>query len=82
MAQRGKHFTFGSPGMAGPLSASPSSWGKGVLLGLVLVFSTLMLIDFISPQQCALDHLGAINYLSLNVGGFSVFIKWNPYSCR
>ena len=69
MAQRGKHFTFGSPGMAGLSSASPSPWRKGVLLGLVLMMGGLVLLHAVAPEHCG---LGAVNYLSLQVGGFSV----------
>lgn len=82
MAQRGKHFTFGSQGRPGPVSASPSSWRKGILLGLVLLVAALLLSDRAAPRQCALAGLDAVNYLSVNVGGFSVFVRWNQDGCR
>jgi hypothetical protein len=42
----------------------------------------LLALDAIGQEGCAIDGISAMNYLSLNVGGFSIFIKWNSAICR
>ena len=60
---------------------SSSPWRKGCLLGLILLPVALWLL---APgnEACALDSLGPFNYLSLNVGGFSLFVSWKSFGCR
>ena len=82
MTQRGKHFTFGPPGMAGPSSRSSSAWRKGILCALVFAAAGLLLLNVLTSPHCTVDGLRAVNYLSLHVGGFSVFVRWNAFGCQ
>ena len=61
---------------------SHSSWRKGCLLGLFLVGGCAWMIASAATPGCALDPLTGTNFLSLHVGGFSLFVTWNAYGCR
>lgn len=61
---------------------SHSSWGKGCLLGLCLAGCVFWVIAAAATPNCALDSFTGSGFVSLNVGGFSLFISWSGYGCR
>lgn len=75
------HRLYSSP-VGSQATRSLSSWRKGCLFGLILMTGLVLALDAIGQDGCTIDGIGAMNYLSLNIGGFSIFIQWNGATCR